>query len=294
MKGLILAGGSGSRLYPTTWVVSKQLLPLYDKPMIYYPLSTLMMAGIREILIITRPDELELFKRLLSDGSQWGIEISYAVQESPNGLGEAFVLGADFIGDSACALILGDNTFYGSGLFSFLEDQRREFEKTCEGGARVFTYPVRDPERYAVIDFDEGGHPASIEEKPTSPRSHDAVVGLYFYDHHVVKLARNATPSERGEIEITDINRRYLERDQLQVTRFGRGYTWFDAGTHEAMMQAAFFTQAVEERQGLKIACPEEIALRKGFISRDEFLSLAARLAKSSYGEYLNFVASTS
>ncbi len=293
MKGIILAGGSGSRLYPVTWVVSKQLLPVYDKPMIYYPLSTLMMAGIREILLITRPDEQVLFERLLGDGHQWGLELSYATQEEPNGLAEAFLVDGEFLGDSSCVLILGDNIFYGSGLIAFLEDQRRQFEENPGEGARVFTYPVRDPERYAIIDFDEQGEPMTITEKPVAPKSHNAVVGLYFYDNQVTGIARSMAPSDRGELEITDINRRYLEQGSLQVTRFGRGYAWFDAGTHEAIMQAAFFTQAVEERQGLKLACPEEIALRKGFITREQFLAEAEKLRKSTYGEYLDFVART-
>lgn len=285
MKGIILAGGSGTRLYPVTQVVSKQLLPVYDKPMIYYPLSTLMMAGIRDILIITRPEERYLFERLLGDGSQWGITLSYATQEAPRGLADAFLIGADFLDGAPCAFILGDNIFYGDGLIALLEGAREEFE--TGQGARIFTYPVRNPSDFGIAELDAEGRVLSLEEKPEHPRSNHAVVGLYFYDGRVVDRARRITPSARGELEITSINNMYLEEGSLGVVPLGRGYAWFDTGTHASMMQAAFFIQTVEERQGLKLNSPEEVAWYKGFIDDDRLRNLAARLRKSSYGEYL-------
>ncbi|MBD2362604.1 glucose-1-phosphate thymidylyltransferase RfbA [Anabaena minutissima FACHB-250] len=282
MKGIILAGGSATRLYPITHVVSKQLLPIYDKPMIYYPLSVLMLAGIREILIITTPTDLAVFQRLLKDGSQWGLQFSYIVQAKPEGLAQAFILGKDFIVDEPVCLILGDNIFYGDRLTEILVKAA-----TLKAGGLIFGYQVKNPQQYGVIEFDANGRAINIEEKPLIPKSNYAVPGIYFYDAQVVEIAANLKPSVRNELEITDINLAYLQRSQLQVELLGRGYAWLDTGTHESLYQATNFIQTLEERQGLKIACIEEIAYLKGYIDLSQLLQLAAPMAKSSYGDYL-------
>ncbi len=281
-KGIILAGGSGTRLHPLTVSVSKQLMPIYDKPMIYYPVATLMLAAMRDILIITTPRDQEAYQTLLGDGSRWGINFQYAVQPSPDGLAQAFLIGENFIGADPACLILGDNIYYGQGLSAVL---RRA--ATRERGATVFGYYVRDPERYGVVSFDDQGRAKDIEEKPKAPKSHYAVTGLYFYDNDVVNVAKNIRPSARGELEITDVNRVYLERGELNVELLGRGYAWLDTGTHESLLAAAHFVQVVEQRQGLKVACPEEVAWRMGFIDDDQLARLAEPLAKSGYGQYL-------
>ena len=285
MKGIILAGGSGTRLYPITKGVSKQLLPIYDKPMIYYPLSLLMLAGLKEILIISTPEDLPNFKKLLGDGSNFGISLTYKEQPSPDGLAQAFIIGEDFIGDDDVCLVLGDNIFHGQGLSQMLISARENVEN--EGKSTVFGYYVNDPERYGVAEFDDEGNVISIEEKPTHPKSNFAVVGLYFYTNEVVEIAKNIKPSDRGELEITTVNETFLKKGKLKVELMGRGYAWLDTGTHESLLEASSFIQTIEKRQGLKVACLEEIAYEEGFISAEKVLELAKPLAKSGYGQYL-------
>jgi len=287
MKGIILAGGSGTRLYPLTLATSKQLVPVYDKPMIYYPLSVLMLAGITEVLIITTPSDLPQFERLLGDGSGWGLRFSYAVQPSPGGLAQAYIIGSDFVYGGRSALILGDNIFYGHGIEELLAPGQIN-----PAGATVFAYRVNDPQRYGIVEFADSGHALSIEEKPRAPRSSWAITGLYFYDEQVIEIVTHLNPSARGELEITDVNRAYLERGQLEVRRLGRGFAWFDMGTPDSLLEASAFVQTLVKRQGLRIACPEEIALNQGFITHDQFVALGKKFEKSTYGQYLLKVAS--
>ena len=282
MKGIILAGGSGTRLHPVTQVISKQLLPVYDKPMIYYPLSTLMLAGIRDILIISTPEDTPRFQQLLGSGSQWGLHLSYAVQPAPEGLAQAFLIGREFLAGEGCCLVLGDNIFYGHDFQKILREAAVE-----PAGATVFAYPVLDPERYGVVEFSPDGKAIGLEEKPAKPKSRYAVTGIYFYDAQVVSVAESLRPSARGELEITDLNRWYLTRGQLRTEVLGRGIAWLDTGTHDSLLEASTFIHTIEQRQGLKVACPEEIAYRLGYISADDLRALAARIGKSSYGQYL-------
>jgi glucose-1-phosphate thymidylyltransferase len=281
MKGIILAGGSGTRLYPLTQYMNKQLMPVYDKPMIYYPISNLMMAGITDILIITRQEDLATFQQLLGDGSQWGVSFSYKVQPSPDGLAQAFILGEDFIGNDKCCLILGDNIFYGQGLIQLLQKAKQN------SGATVFGYRVKDAQRYGVVEFDDAGKAISIEEKPMQPKSHYAVTGLYFYDNNVVDCAKSLKPSARGELEITDLNNIYLKNNQLNVELLSRGYAWLDTGTHQSLLEAGQYMSIIEQRQGLKVSCPEEIAWRSGYITAKQLKTLAKPLMKNGYGQYL-------
>ena len=282
MKGIILAGGSGTRLYPLTMVTSKQLLPVYDKPMVYYPLSVLMLAGIREVLIISTPDDIDGFKRLLGDGAQFGIQLEYAVQPSPDGLAQAFIIGESFIGNSNVCLVLGDNIFYGQGFTPMLRQAVAR-----QKGATVFGYQVKDPERFGVVEFDDQKHAISLEEKPVQPKSNFAVTGLYFYDNDVIQIAKQVKPSERGELEITTVNQMYLERGDLNVELLGRGFAWLDTGTHESLLQAAQFVETIEKRQGYKVACLEEIALNNGWLSKEQVLSIGQSMSKNDYGQYL-------